>query len=209
MKTKRAGKSKGGRPKKFNPKNCRLILNAVRLGVPITIAPLAAGVAYTTFRTWMGRGAKHKRGPYRDFVNAIARAEGVSIVRRFAQIEVAAQKGDWRAAQALLRLSKPRIFGNAAAKEEGDPNVPLIPPTQVTIEQKQIIVQLMDPGRLRTVIELADQLGLRDHLLGPLLQVPAEIPPVEVGKPTNGHTHGSQGQEEKAVTQVAPGPAGS
>lgn len=111
------GTKANGRPSKFTPENRKRILAAVRMGVPVSLAPLSAGVAYHTMRAWLIQGEKATSGEYHDFFIAMKKAEGQAVEGRFREIKAAAKK-DWRAAYALLRLRYPKLFGNLAAKQE-------------------------------------------------------------------------------------------
>jgi len=167
MRPRRKGKHPGGRPTKFEPKTCELIVQSVRLGAPWELAPLRAGVDYTTFRKWIQRGQAEKTGPYREFFEAIKRAEGEAVVRRLVVIERSANSGTWQAAAWLLERRYPQIFGRTVVTSDAPPAAA---PASITAVHNEVNIVDMaalmrDPARLRQVAALARELGLEQLVL--------------------------------------------
>lgn len=51
------------------------LVACVESGLTFQRAAQACGIGYSTFKTWMARGRKEKRGIYRDFMAAIKKAD--------------------------------------------------------------------------------------------------------------------------------------
>jgi hypothetical protein len=75
---------KMARPSKLTPEVTKRLTEAIRAGNYYEAACGYAGIGYSTFRAWMVRGEKAKSGKYREFVEAITRAEYEAEVRMVA-----------------------------------------------------------------------------------------------------------------------------
>ena len=106
-----------GRPTKLTPAKRKQIVDLVRDGVPLTHAALAAGVGKSTVFRWMAQGDADQKGVYRDFREAIRRAEAESVAALVAQVLQGAAK-DWRAAAWLLTRRAPADFIDPAKVAE-------------------------------------------------------------------------------------------
>jgi hypothetical protein len=86
-----------GRATKLTPQTQELITKAVALGVPVVSAALHAGVASSTVRQWLQRGAGTAGRPAREvyvaFVAAVEKARAEDEMRRLLRIEQAARGG--------------------------------------------------------------------------------------------------------------------
>lgn len=85
--------SKTGRPSKFAPEAAAAVLTHVRQGSHRHIAANAAGVGRSTFMRWMARGKKERRGQFRDFWDAIKKAEAEMVVDCLGRIQAAGTGG--------------------------------------------------------------------------------------------------------------------
>jgi transposase len=94
------------RPTKLSPEVRERVVNAVRAGNYFEAAARAAGISESTLYRWLERGAEEKRGVYRDFREAVRRAEAESEVHAVAVIR-RAMSDDWRAALALIERRHP------------------------------------------------------------------------------------------------------
>lgn len=117
----------GGRPSKLTPEVQEKICKWIRGGNYPAVAAMAAGIAHSTFFEWLKRGARQRKGKYKEFSDAVekARAEGESIL--VGAITRAAIQGDWKPAAWLLSRSRPRRWGGVDVNRE-DPWDPVATP---------------------------------------------------------------------------------
>lgn len=118
--------SRGGRPCKLTPDVQERICAALAKGLPRHVSATLGRVHYYTMRRWEAKGKRQKRGQYREFCEAVDRAEAEAveffegIVRKAAEphtelteivktgdagfTQTTEKKGvfDWRAALAIL-----------------------------------------------------------------------------------------------------------
>lgn len=92
-----------GRPSKYTPEYTEKILEAIRLGAPLTHACNYAGVHFDTFNEW--------RKLYPEFSEQVKTAEGAMIKTCLEQIDTAATNGNWQAAAWRLERRYPHEFG--------------------------------------------------------------------------------------------------
>jgi hypothetical protein len=71
----------------------RSICNAVSLGVPLSKACEALGVAYSTVKTWMAKGRSGRTSVYSSFLASIKKARAQDVQRRLLRISEAARGG--------------------------------------------------------------------------------------------------------------------
>ena len=73
MATKKAsgGKRGRGRPSKFSPEICEVILAALRRGAHIDIACTIGEIDIKTFYSWLKKGKQQESGEFRDFLQSI------------------------------------------------------------------------------------------------------------------------------------------
>lgn len=81
-----------GRPSKLTPELQERIVQAIRAGNYVATAVAYAGISQSTFYRWMERGKRQRGGRFREFWEAIARAEAEAEVRNVALIQKEAQK---------------------------------------------------------------------------------------------------------------------
>ena len=94
------------RPSKLTAEVSERICRAIRAGNYPATAARAAGIAESTFYRWMEEGRSAESGKYRDFHEAVKRAEAEGEARAVVLISKAMAK-DWRAAMALLERRHP------------------------------------------------------------------------------------------------------
>lgn len=99
-----------GRPTKLTEELQQKLCRLVSAGNHINDACVIAGISKRTFENWTDRGRRAHTGKYRDFVEAIERAEAQAKARNVALIQKAAQE-DWRAALEYLERRYPEEWG--------------------------------------------------------------------------------------------------
>jgi transposase len=104
-------KLKTGRPSKFVPEAAAVVVKYVRKGCPRQFAANAAGLGRSTLQRWLARGKKEDTGEFRDFWDAIKKAEAKVVFDRIQRINDAADKGTWQAAAWWLERRYPEEFG--------------------------------------------------------------------------------------------------
>lgn len=104
-----------GRPSKLTDETQARLVQAIRLGATYEHACNYAGLGYSTFRRWMVDGEKAQRGKFKEFWDAIKKAEGDATVGWLAKIEKAANEGQWVAAAWKLERRYPQEYGKRQA----------------------------------------------------------------------------------------------
>ena len=104
------------RPTKLTPELRERIVQAQKAGNYAEAACRAAGISSSTFYRWMERGEREERGIYRDFFEAIRRAEAEAEVHAVAVLRRAMAE-DWRAALAYLERRHPDRWRKQQATE--------------------------------------------------------------------------------------------
>jgi transposase len=89
------------RPSKLTPEIQDRICKAIRAGNYYEPACQLVGIAYFTFRRWMDRGEKQTKGAYREFCEAVHRAEAAAEAKMVRQWRGKCPE-DWRAARDFL-----------------------------------------------------------------------------------------------------------
>lgn len=89
---------RSGRRDKLTPETHERIVEALRGGNYIEHAVQAAGIGTTTFHVWMERGDTEKTGKYREFRDAVKRAQADAVLSRIEIIQDAGASGTWQAA---------------------------------------------------------------------------------------------------------------
>lgn len=93
----------GGRPTKYTPETTTAILDAIRVGTPLTHACRYGGVSFETFNEW--------RKQYSEFSEQVKEAESEAVKGWLEHIETAARNGSWQAAAWKLERRYPQDFG--------------------------------------------------------------------------------------------------
>jgi hypothetical protein len=101
-------RARHGRPSKFTEPARAAILQSVRNGNTRRDAALAAGIEPRTFRRWLAKGRKQRRGAFCQFLSALKRAEAKAVVERVQVITAAGESGTWQAAAWWLERRYPK-----------------------------------------------------------------------------------------------------
>lgn len=105
-----------GRPSELTPENRELILKAVRTFATREAAAIAGGVDVSTLYRWLAKGKKKgkRNAEYRDFREALLKAEAEAEVGMMATIQNAARRPknpDWKALAWILERRRPKKYG--------------------------------------------------------------------------------------------------
>ncbi len=103
-------KPKTGRPSKFAPEAAAAVLAHVRRGATRGLAANAAGLGRSTLMRWIARGKKERRGQFRDFWDALKKAEAELVIELVQRINSAAERGTWQAAAWTLERRYPEYY---------------------------------------------------------------------------------------------------
>ena len=99
-----------GRPSKLTPEITKRLTEAIRAGNYYEAACAYAGIAYSTFREWMVKGEKAKSGKYREFMEAVKKAEHEAEVRMVAMWQKHMPE-NWQAIATFLERRYPDRWG--------------------------------------------------------------------------------------------------
>lgn len=100
----------GGRPTKLTPELQRKLCDAISAGNYYEAACGYAGVEYSTFRKWMRRGKKAKRGDFFQFFHAVRLAEASAEVSAVA-LWKSQMPENWQACRDFLARRHPKRWG--------------------------------------------------------------------------------------------------
>lgn len=95
------------RRSKLNKERQARLCEALRAGNTRAAAAEYAGIGTSTLYRWLDRGEAQQRGAYRDFWDAVKKAEADAEVRNVALIQRAANGGTWQAAAWWLERRRP------------------------------------------------------------------------------------------------------
>lgn len=98
------------RPSKLTPEVQKRLVEAIKAGNYYEAACGFAGIHYSTFREWMIRGEKAKSGKFREFYEAIKKAENEAEVRMVAQWQQHMPE-NWQAIATFLERRYPDRWG--------------------------------------------------------------------------------------------------
>jgi hypothetical protein len=131
------------RPEKLTPEVQQRIVDSLRMGNYIETASAYAGITKSTLYEWMKRGAREKRGKYKEFSNAVEKAMAEAEMWDVALIAQAA-KENWQAAAWRLERKYPARWGRKTQHEvtgkDGKP-VEITNSKQQLLEKINAIVQ--------------------------------------------------------------------
>lgn len=99
-----------GRPTKLTPDTLNKIEVLLQNGNYIETAAAVCGISKSTLYLWLKRGARSKKGIYRDFSDAVIKAQGLAEARDVSIITKAASD-DWKAAAWRLERKFPNKWG--------------------------------------------------------------------------------------------------
>lgn len=109
-----------GRPTKLTPTRSEQILKAIKASATREVSARAAGVGVSTLYAWLERGRAEESGDYRDFLDAVDRAEAEAEVTLGLHVRRAAAEGEWRAALAILERRHPERWARPRSEERGE-----------------------------------------------------------------------------------------
>ena len=105
------------RRSKLTPAVQKKIVKAIKLGATYAIACAYAGIGVSTFYAWMGAGRAGRSQSKREFQEAIDAAVGAHAVQTLSNIQIAAKKGDVRAALFMLERRHGYTRDGSAARQ--------------------------------------------------------------------------------------------
>lgn len=128
-----------GRLTKLTPELQEKIVKAVSLGNYIETSAAYAGVNKQSLYTWMKRGNRQKKGPFRDFLDAIKKAMAEAEIRDLENIRVISTNGNWQASAWRLERKFPKKWGRKERIEHvGDGGGAV--QVQVQVEVTEVLV---------------------------------------------------------------------
>lgn len=95
------------RPTKLTPAVRDAILASIEAGAYAEQAATAAGIAASTYYSWVARGEEGE-SPFSEFVDALHAREAIAEVAAITVLQEAAAGGDWRAAAHFLERRFPK-----------------------------------------------------------------------------------------------------
>ncbi len=104
------GRKTGGRRTKLTAEVQEKIVSAIRAGNYANVAAGYAGIGERTFYRWLQRGQEAKQGLYRQFWQAVKKAEREAEVRAVAIIQKH-MEDNWQAAMTYLERKFPGRWG--------------------------------------------------------------------------------------------------
>ena len=112
------------RPSKLTPEITKRLVKAIEEGNYYEAAAAYAGINYATLRRWLKRGEAAKSGKYREFCEAIKKAEAIAEARVVAlwQSEI---PGNWKAAATFLERRYPDRWGRRHSEITGPDGGPI------------------------------------------------------------------------------------
>lgn len=114
----------------------KTLIDALRGGADINTAAQYAGLNYATVFRWIERGQRENerleygydpRPEEADFLSlwqAMRKARAEAVVRNVAQIQKAANQGEWKAAAWWLERTVPEFYAKPRRQESGEPDQP-------------------------------------------------------------------------------------
>ena len=109
-----------GRPSKLTSEVQQKICDAIKRGNYYDVACEFAGIGRSTFFRWKNAGEKAKSGKYKDFWDAIKKAESEAEVMYVERIREAAEDGQWTAAAWYLERKYPDRWGRNRENKSPD-----------------------------------------------------------------------------------------
>lgn len=103
-------RSQAGRHSKLTPKVQEKIVSAIRAGNYAQVAAKYAGIGVSTYYNWLQRGKDEHNGIYREFLEAVKRAESEAEVRTVALIH-RHMDSSWQACMTYLERKFPDRWG--------------------------------------------------------------------------------------------------
>ena len=114
-----------GRPTKLTPELQKRLCDAIAEGNYYKAACGCAGIHYAVFRRWMQRGAKARRGIFREFRDSVLKAESEAEANAVAKWK-AHMPENWQACRDFLARRYPKRWANQESVElKGNKKKPL------------------------------------------------------------------------------------
>lgn len=129
-----------GRPTKLTTEILSKIEVLLQNGNYVETAAAVCGISKSTLYLWLKRGARSKKGIYKDFSDAVVKAQGLAEARDVSIITKAA-KDDWKAAAWRLERKFPNRWGRRINIAE----VGRLDPKELTDEE---LLELVENGDL-------------------------------------------------------------
>jgi transposase len=123
-----------GRPCKLTPELQDTLCKALGLGLYVETACLLAGIAKDTFYNWVNEGESKKSGKFRQFSDAIKKAQAESETRWIAHI---VQDDSWTSKAWLLERKFKDRWGRAIRQEISGPQGGPIVTQAMSAEEKE------------------------------------------------------------------------
>lgn len=105
-----------GRRTKLTEGVSRILVEAVRKGVPVEIACQKARIGTTTYYEWQKRGEEGKE-PYASFLGDLKEADADFVEEAMDNLRASALSGNDRAAMFMLRVRHPEHFSEKQSVE--------------------------------------------------------------------------------------------
>jgi transposase len=113
-------RNKVGRRTKLTPELADEIAQTIESGNYAETAASASGIHKATFYRWLERGENASSGLYKDFHDAVRRAEALAEARAIRVVQDAMPK-DWKAAMTYLERKFPERWGRRERHEHSGP----------------------------------------------------------------------------------------
>lgn len=119
-----------GRPLKLDDAVRDRLVRALRQGQPYIVAADVAGIGRSTFHRYMAQGEldaeANRDTPFREFRDAVQKAESEAQVVLVSRIQAAATAGNWQAAAWMLERRHPDEWGRRDRVDHaGVPGAPI------------------------------------------------------------------------------------
>jgi transposase len=108
-----------GRPTKLTPQVQERIVGLIAAGSYAEPAARAAGISASTFYSWMERGQLEEDGIFREFREAIKRAEAEAEISAV-KVVTSAMPRSWQAAMTFLERKHPDRWGRRSRAEPSE-----------------------------------------------------------------------------------------
>jgi transposase len=115
--------SRPGRPTKLTPELQDRIVALLRAGNYIETAARFCDVDKVTLYAWLKRGNRQANGPFREFLNAVERAQAEAEIR---DLEVIRQEPSWQARAWRLERKFPQRWGRHDRLDVGEAPRPVV-----------------------------------------------------------------------------------
>lgn len=143
-----------------------VILDCIRNGSYIETACKVAGIGRTTFQRWCAQG-NQGISPYAEFLEDLQRSQGESIMANLSVIDLAAARGDWRAAAWRLKTMYPHMYGDrveVTSRKDYETGEPARAPragvdlSSLSLAEKKKLRELMSKAVAHPVIEVEGEI---------------------------------------------------